>query len=283
MSFWTSHILASQMTRGGPTGTGFRCAARISLLLACIIVVVLGVFSQTAAFAAPSDTIHAVKPSVVAVGTFQKARSPQFNFLGTGFAVGDGTLIATNAHVVAQVLNAERFETYAIVIPGADGGPQVREARKVASDPEHDIAVLKISGSPLPALKVQDRVGVRDGDGFLFTGFPIGGVLGFAHVTHRAMISAITPIAIQANAARQLDAKTVRRLSGDVFSVYQLDATAYPGNSGSPVYDETTGEVVGVINMVFVKGTKESALTAPSGISYAIPARYLIDLLSGVK
>jgi serine protease Do len=61
--------------------------------------------------------------------------------------------------------------------------------------------------------------------------------------------------------------------------VLQLDATAYPGNSGSPLYDEKRGEVVGIVNMVFVKGTKESALTQPSGISYAIPVQPLVDLL----
>jgi S1-C subfamily serine protease len=53
----------------------------------------------------------------------------------------------------------------------------------------------------------------------------------------------------------------------------------YPGNSGSPVFDVATGQVVAVINMVLVKGSKESALTHPSGISYAIPVRFVIDLL----
>ena len=36
----------------------------------------------------------------------------------------------------------------------------------------------------------------------------------------------------------------------------------------------------GIINMVFVKGTKEAALTQPSGITYAIPARHLQALLA---
>jgi serine protease Do len=65
--------------------------------------------------------------------------------------------------------------------------------------------------------------------------------------------------------------------------VFQLDATAFPGNSGSPLYDPATGEVVGILNMVFVKGTKESALTQPSGISYAIPSNFLIELLARAK
>jgi serine protease Do len=35
--------------------------------------------------------------------------------------------------------------------------------------------------------------------------------------------------------------------------------------------------------MVFVKGTKESVLTQPSGITYAVPSRYLQDLLQKVR
>jgi len=65
--------------------------------------------------------------------------------------------------------------------------------------------------------------------------------------------------------------------------VFQLDATSYPGNSGSPLYDPATGEVVGVLNMAFVKGTKEKALTDPSGISYAIPSRYLKALIGAAR
>jgi S1-C subfamily serine protease len=57
--------------------------------------------------------------------------------------------------------------------------------------------------------------------------------------------------------------------------VFALDAIAYPGNSGSPVWHPDTGEVLGVVNSVYVKGAKEAALTAPSGISYAIPVKYV--------
>ena len=58
---------------------------------------------------------------------------------------------------------------------------------------------------------------------------------------------------------------------------------AYPGNSGSPVYDPETGKVLGVINMVFVKGTKESVLTQPSGITYAVPSNHLRALLQAPR
>ena len=94
------------------------------------------------------------------------------------------------------------------------------------------------------------------------------------------MVSAITPIAIPPPLAAQLDPRMLRRLATGPFPVFQLDATAYPGNSGSPVYDPESGEVLGIINMVFVKGTKEAALTQPSGITYAIPGKYLRSLLA---
>jgi S1-C subfamily serine protease len=142
------------------------------------------------------------------------------------------------------------------------------------------LALLKIDGPPLPALRLGDSDGVREGEIYLFTGFPIGPVLGLVPATSRAMISAITPIAMPAARADKLDARSIRRLAAGAFPVFQLDGTAYPGNSGSPVYDPRSEKVIGIVNMVFVKGTKEAALTHPSGISYAIPAQRLKSLLT---
>lgn len=93
----------------------------------------------------------------------------------------------------------------------------------------------------------------------------------------------MTPIAIPTGNARALDSRLIKRLATTPYPVMQLDGTAYPGNSGSPLYDSDTGEVVGIVNMVFVKGTRESALTHPSGIAYAIPAQPLKNLLQSVQ
>ncbi|MEO5697410.1 MAG: trypsin-like peptidase domain-containing protein, partial [Burkholderiaceae bacterium] len=79
--------------------------------------------------------------------------------------------------------------------------------------------------------------------------------------------------------AQQLNGKTLRQLRDGSFDIYQLDATAHPGNSGGPVLSVETGEVVGVVNMVWVKSRKESALNEPSGISFAIPSRYVDELI----
>jgi serine protease Do len=225
-------------------------------------------------------TIERVKGSVVAVGTFLRTRAPAFQFRATGFAVGDGLLIATNAHALPVTLDSEHRETLVVVIPASGREPQVREARELAVDMGTDLAVLKINGPPLPVLKLGGVDNVREGQSVLFTGFPIGSVLGVFAATHRGMVAAITPIVIPPPLATQLNPRVMQRLTTGSFPVLQLDATAYPGNSGSPVYDPESGDVLGIINMVFVKGTKEAALTQPSGITYAIPARHLQALLA---
>lgn len=229
-------------------------------------------------------TIERVKRSIVAIGTFERTRSPQFSFRGTGFVVEDGTLVVTNAHVLPGPLDAGRLEQVGILIPQPGGAAaSFREAKPVAADPGTDLALLKFDGAPLPALRIGDSNEVREGQNILMTGFPIGAMLGPFAATHRGMIAAIAPIAIPQGRAAQLNPKIVRRLSEGTFNIFQLDATAYPGNSGSPVYDPESGQVLGIVNMVLVKGTKEAALTNPSGISYAVPARYLLDLLQKAR
>jgi S1-C subfamily serine protease len=92
------------------------------------------------------------------------------------------------------------------------------------------------------------------------------------------MISAITPNVIPTLTANQLQPKLLRRLA-DPYNVFQLDATAYPGNSGSPLYDVGTGDVIGIMNKVFVQESKENILSKPSGISYAIPIDHLKNMI----
>lgn len=224
-------------------------------------------------------TIERLKPSIVGIATYQKTRSPALNFLGTGFAVGDGTLVLTNAHVVPEGVEGSKLETLGVVVAKNETETDLRLAVRVAQDKERDLILLKISGPPLPALELGDSNAAREGQGFAFTGFPIGMVLGFHPVTHRAMLSSITPIVLPAHNSKRLDSKSISQLKKSAFPVFQLDGTAYPGNSGSPLYDPDTGVVYGIISMVLIKGLKESVLSQPSGITYAIPSSYLRDFL----
>lgn len=231
-----------------------------------------------AAFSDLPQVIERVKPSIVGVGTFQKMRSPAINFLGTGFVVGDGSLVITNAHVIPELLDASKNESL-VILTGKSNNPEAKVAQIAKLDKEHDLALLKINGLSLPPLKIGNVDKIKEGQMLAFTGFPIGMVLGFYPVTHRAMIASITPIILPVTSTKQLSAEKIKQLNKTAFHVFQLDGTAYPGSSGSPLYDSDSGEVYGVVNLVFVKGKKESALSNPSGISYAIPANFVTELL----
>jgi S1-C subfamily serine protease len=221
------------------------------------------------------DTVAAVKKSIVAVGTMREKRSPRYLFLGTGFAVGDGSFITTNAHVLSAISDRENFEQLAVFV-NINNEVGVIAAEKLVVDQTHDLAVLKIS-SKLPALSLS-KENVREGQTYAFTGYPMGMVLGLYPVTHRGLVSAISPVVIPALNAKYLNAKMIKSLRNP-YNVFQLDATAYPGNSGSPLYNLQTGAVVGVINKVLVQETKENILSKPSGISYAVPIEHVRQLL----
>lgn len=247
------------------------------LLLAC----------ETSAAVGFADLVERLVPSVVGVGAAYPLRSPTGGraprrLMGTGFVVGVGadTFVVTNSHVIPSDLDSDGREQLAI-FSGSGNSSTQRFARVVKNDPAHDLAVLTYQGARLPAMTLAADDRVRAGERVAFTGFPIGAVLGLYPSTHEGIVAAITPLARPVDQGRELTAVQMSRLRKP-FDVYQLDAIAYPGNSGSAVYRTDTGEVIGVMNSVFVKESRETLLSAPSGIAYAIPVRHLRALLNGL-
>jgi serine protease Do len=254
--------------------------ATFRALVACLLLPLLSV-TAPAARAGLVEIIAAAKPSIVLVGTFRATDSPRFTFRGTGFVVGDGRQIVTGAHVLPDARPEEGIApALAVQVRRPDGALEARLATVQAVDRAHDVVVLRFDGDALPALTLADGGNVPEGQPVALIGFPIGGALGFTPVTHHGIVSSIAPSALPLASARQLNEATVRRLRSETFDVYQLDATAYPGNSGGPLLDAGTGQVIGVISFVFVKSTREAALAQPSGITYAIPIRHARALLS---
>lgn len=223
------------------------------------------------------DTLKRIKPSVVGIGVYTPTGQPKNQLNGSGFVIGDGRYIVTNSHVIDKELDESLLQKLA-VFTGKGPAAKVRLATLVASDEAHDIAILKVEGQPLPALKLAKNNFLPEGSTIAFTGFPIGAVLGLYPVTHQGLIAAVTPTITPVDDSRQISIAMLKRLR-DPYLVYQLDATAYPGNSGSAMYDVKTGEVVGIINKVFVQQSKETVISKPSGITYAIPVKYLHQLL----
>jgi S1-C subfamily serine protease len=226
-----------------------------------------------------------VRPSVVPVGTYSPTATPRFGFRGSGFVVGDGHLVVTNAHVLPAA-EPEAGTRLAILAQNAAPGREAGDLRfgtLAAVDRTHDLALLRIDGPPLAPLGLGGRESPAEGRSIALMGFPVGGALGYSPVTHRGIVASVTTVALPAPTAAQLDPRALARLRAGNFEVLQLDATAYPGNSGGPVLDADTGEVIGVVNMVLVRGSRETALSAPTGISYAIPVRHVRALLDEAR
>ncbi len=227
------------------------------------------------------ETIEKIRPSIVAIGTYQATRSQPLKVQGTGFIVMNGRYIATNYHVVSKEIKFAK-EEYRVVLIGHGRNVKFYRLHEAALDRDHDLALYSFSGPKQPTMRIRQHGQVREGERYAFTGYPIAPILGLYPVTHRAIISAITPMVARSNNSNTLTAKQIIKLRSGSYQVYQLDAIAFPGNSGSPVYDPETGQVIAILNSVYVKGYRENALRHPSGISYAIPVRYLDALIAQV-
>ena len=222
------------------------------------------------------DVVEEVTDSVGAIALMTPLESNAPSILGTGFVVTGGKTVITNYHVVEKPLDPSIVQ-YFVFLSGTGQIVKQVKAEVAAIDPLHDLAVLTLEQS-LPALTLGDSDMLPPGSDIAFTGFPIGAALGLYPATHKGIVAAITPDVIPVASARQLTLEMLKREGRDQL-LYQLDATAFPGNSGSPVYEPATGRVIGIINKVIVKDTKESALSSPSGISYAVPVKYILKLL----
>ena len=231
--------------------------------------------------AALPESVARIKQSIAIVGTYRATDAPRFRLRGTGFVVAPGNLVLTNLHVLPPATENGSDLSLMVQVRSGPGGQDLsmRQATVIETDRTHDLVLLRIEGQPVPPVVLGNSDAVREGQAVAFMGFPIGGAMGFRPVTHRGIVSSITPAMLPAPNIRQLSDATIRGARAGGFDIFQLDATAYPGNSGGPLFDPDTGDVLGVLNMVLLKNTRESALSQPSGISYAIPARFVRALL----
>jgi serine protease Do len=219
------------------------------------------------------ELIAAVKPSVVAIGTHDDTSRPPDVILGTGFAVGDGGHILTALHVVRGA-PAGSLSIYV----GQGDDAEIFPVKQVAADPDNDMALLKIEGKTLPALRLFLGKPLSEGEEVAFTGYPVGAVYGLYPATHRGIVSAVTPIARAQVKPGDLTPDMIKAIDKKIMA-YQLDATSFPGNSGGPLVDPADGAVVGVIDSTYVQETKDSAADRPSGITFAMPIPPAIEML----
>lgn len=99
------------------------------------------------------NTIKKIKPSVVGVGSYARNGGRQARVSGTGFVVGRGNVVATNAHVLPKdYVPSSKFDLAVFV--GHGKNPDVRRAEVIVVDGKHDLALLKIKGRPVKAMKL---------------------------------------------------------------------------------------------------------------------------------
>ncbi len=167
---------------------------------------------------------------------------------GSGVIVSDDGLILTNHHVIA---NADTITVR--TIDNVNLG-----ATLVGSDPETDIAVLRVHAENLPSIQMGDSDELRVGEWVLAIGSPLSQNL--AHTVTQGIVSAKGRSGINLIAREDF---------------IQTDAAINPGNSGGPLIN-LDGEVVGINTAIM------SRSGGFQGIGFAVPinmARAVLESL----
>jgi serine peptidase DegS len=166
--------------------------------------------------------------------------------LGSGVILDAGGHIVTNDHVIA---NAQ-----SIRVQLADG--RIAEAKVVGTDPDTDLAVLKIDLKALPVAPLGRSDQLRVGDVVLAIGNP----LGLAHTVTHGIVSATS--------RAQLGIAPVE-------DFIQTDAPINHGNSGGALVD-TNGALVGINTAMIAKSL------GVEGIGFAIPVNMVRGVVSEI-
>ena len=175
-----------------------------------------------------------------------QGRSEERQSLGSGFVISADGYVMTNAHVVQDAdeilvrLNDRRE----------------LNAEVVGSDPQTDVALLKIDANDLPTLNLGDSDELKVGEWVAAIGSPFG----FDHSVTAGIVSAIN-----------------RTLPRDAYVPFiQTDVAINPGNSGGPLFN-LEGEVVGINSQIF---TRSGGFM---GVSFAIPINVAMDVADQLR
>ncbi len=166
--------------------------------------------------------------------------------LGSAVIMSPEGYLLTNNHVVAD---AEQ-----IVVALKDGRETV--ARVIGSDPETDLAVLKIDLPDLPAITLGYSNKIHIGDVALAIGNPFG------------VGQTVTMGIISATGRNQLGLNTYE-------DFIQTDAAINPGNSGGALVD-ALGNLVGINTAIFSKSG------GSQGIGFAIPTKLALEVMNAI-
>ena len=181
------------------------------------------------------SAVEKVSPAVVSVATLRVIQETMFDAvpvrgMGSGITFDSNGGILTNHHIVED---AEKVE---VLTP--DG--KKFQGEVLGSDAMSDIAVVRVDGESLPAVKLGDSDKLVVGQ----IGIAIGNPYGFILPGPTATVGVISAL------------KRHIHVEGHMYEdLIQTDASINPGNSGGPLVD-SSGKVVGVntANIPFAQG-----------------------------
>lgn len=199
--------------------------------------------------AAVSAAVERITPSVVHLEIrLPSSRSPRGrrsdpHGSGSGFVFTPDGFVLTNSHVVERAVQVRATL--------ADGTRC--EASVVGTDPDTDLAVVRLAGSGFVPAPLGDSTRLRPGQLVIAIGNP----LGFESTVTAGIVSAL--------------GRTMRAQSGRLIdAVIQTDAALNPGNSGGPLVN-FLGHVVG-INTAIIAGAQGICFAVPSSTAlFVIP------------
>ena len=215
------------------------------------------------------DAVRKAVPAVVNIFTSKEVKRPRNPFLNDplfrhffgdrfedeaqrAFSLGSGVIVSPKGYIVTNQHVVEAADEIEVAL--ADG--KKFAAKVVGSDPETDLAVLKVDAQNLPAITLGQAENLRVGDVVLAIGNP----LGVGQTVTMGIVSALHRTGLSINTFENF---------------IQTDAAINQGNSGGALID-SSGNLVG-INTAILSQTGGSI-----GIGFAIPvstARQVMEQL----
>jgi len=215
------------------------------------------------------EAVRRATPSVVNIFTSKEVRSPRHpllddplfrRFFGDQIpddaqratSLGSGVIISANGYILTNNHVVEAADDIEVLLTD---GKKLR-ARLMGSDPETDLAVLRVDAEKLPAIALGSSDALRVGDVVLAIGNPFG----VGQTVTAGIVSALGRAGLGINTFENF---------------IQTDAAINPGNSGGALID-ARGGLIGVNTAIY------SRSGGSMGIGFAIPvstAKIVMDQL----
>jgi len=169
---------------------------------------------------------------------------------GSGFVVSADGLILTNNHVINGAT--------AIRVTFEDG--RELAATVVATDAQHDLALVRVTATGLTPLALGDSGALTVGEVAIAIGSPLGT---FSDTITQGIVSGL---------GRTIDVgETGTRRTTHLTGLIQTDAAINPGNSGGPLLD-AAGKVIGIVT---------ASASNSQGVGFAVPIAVALPLIRG--